>query len=52
MIHYCQLTRWQQCMSKGEAEGKIKIPSVSRVTGHRQCPHLCGSEGNKSKNQV
>ena len=48
MVHCCQLTHQQQCMSKGEAEGEI--PPTTWVTGLRQCTHLCGSEGDKSKN--
>ena len=30
MIHCYQLTHWQQCMSKGEAEGEI--PPAAWVT--------------------
>ena len=50
MIHCYQLTHQQQCMSKGRQRERYHRQPGWLATD--SAPHLCGSEGNKSKNQV
>ena len=50
MIHCYQLTHQQQCMSKGRQRERYHRQPGWLATD--SAPHHCGSEGNKSKNQV
>ena len=50
MIRCYQLTHQQQCMSKGRQRERYHRQPGWLATD--SAPHHCGSEGNKSKNQV
>ena len=50
IVHCCQLSRQQQCMSRGRQRERYHRQTGWQATD--SAPHLCGSEGNKSKNQV